>query len=318
MAYSFDVNNSTMTGPAAIFKLKELLKSVGWTVKSSSDGTTYNSTGDQITTGSSGAGGLANNSAWFRIQMPSVSVIFPANREFVFQRNSTNVLWTIRYSYSAGFTGGTPNATTLPTATDQQTLFNGTFFAADSSYRYNAAAGGASEGYSFWSGCFPSGGGNPSGGALCFMEMQSGSYSSLDADPYVIYCDANVAAFQTARIQASSSCWFRKGLTNESFTTVGAGTYINATNAVFPNNADSNPHNGNDDTVSIPFIGMVRVPTTVLLEYPAGWKGLCDVMRWNGTSRTTGDTLSVSSAGAKDRIVYRDVNLPWNGSTPTV
>ncbi len=59
------------TGSAAIFAFKELLVDAGWTVLPSSDGTTYNASGDQITTGSSGAGGMANNSAWFRIESPA-------------------------------------------------------------------------------------------------------------------------------------------------------------------------------------------------------------------------------------------------------
>lgn len=88
MAY-LTIENGILTGSQAIFNLKELLKSAGYQVLSSSDGTTYNSTGDQISSGSSGANGMANNRAWFRIR--SVDGI----NEWVFQRDSSNTSWRI-------------------------------------------------------------------------------------------------------------------------------------------------------------------------------------------------------------------------------
>jgi hypothetical protein len=99
--------------------LKEVLKSTGWTVPASSDGTTYNAAGDEITTGGSGAGGLANNRAWFRIQDPD------GGREFTFQRvnATTNGQWRVKYSALDRFTGGSPAATVTPSATDEAVLF---------------------------------------------------------------------------------------------------------------------------------------------------------------------------------------------------
>lgn len=316
MSFLFDVNNAAMTGAQAIFNLKELLKSAGWVVKSSGDGgSIVSTTTDIINSGSSGANGLANTNAWFRIQMSTIDSV---NREFIFQRGSSNLLWTIKYSYSVGFTGGSITATSAPTATDSQTLLNAsTLFPADSGYRWNAAAGGSSDGYAFWSGVFPIGGGVPSGGAVCLFRLVDGSYPTEDIDPYVIYVDGSTTPFLTTSMDNAIKAWMRKGMTYENFKLISTGKFIQATNAVFPNFAGVNPHNGNDDVMPMPMIGATTAGG-VIPDYPTGYKGLIDTMMWNGTSRTTGDTLSIASAGAKDRIVYRDVNLVWDGSTPTV
>src|SRR5210317_722872 len=119
---SYSGNSTVNVGPSksggdlGIFTLKELMKSVGWTVKSSGDATTYNATGDQITHSGSGANGYGNNGSWFRIQDPGTV------REYIFQRGTDGRYLKLMYSASDKFTGGTPNATTPPTATDEQGL----------------------------------------------------------------------------------------------------------------------------------------------------------------------------------------------------
>ena len=71
---------------------------------------------------------------------------------------TTNLLWRVKFSYSAGFTGGTPGATRVPSATDEGLyLGSGTdaaptgtaMFAADAGYRFHCAAGGAAEAYTY-------------------------------------------------------------------------------------------------------------------------------------------------------------------------
>lgn len=310
MTYSFDVNNAAMTSAQAFYKIKVLWLSKGWTVLSSSDGTTFSSNSDLITSGNTGAGGLGNANAWFRIKMPFFN---SASREFTVKRtNSTD--WIVNYSYSAGFvTGG--SATVTPTAIDQASLVSGAFFPADSGYRFNAAVGDASDGYGFWMGCFPVGGGVPSGGNFCMVPMLNGTYSSGDVDPFVFYIHTTAtAAFLASSLTGNCKTWFRKGLSNESFLTMNGCAYFNTAGVQFvPNNANVNPHNGKDDIFSIPY-GL----TSGISSYPGGFKGIGNLIMWNGTTRTTGDTISTTGAGSKDRIVYRDVNLPWNGSTPTV
>ena len=119
---AFVLNKTTpATGAVAMYELKELLKLAGWTVLSSSDGTTYNSGGDQITSGASGANGMANNNAWFRIRSPAGAGAV----SFTFQRGTTNLAWRIVRSRTAGFTTGSPSATVVPSASDGGTMLGG-------------------------------------------------------------------------------------------------------------------------------------------------------------------------------------------------
>ncbi len=303
MSFVYDVNNATMTGAQLFFNLKELLKSAGWTVPSSSDGTTYNSSGDQITTGSSGGGGMANNSAWYRIRMPSVSGI---TREFTIQRSTTNLSWTINYSY-LGFTGGSPNATTTPTATDQGSVASGTILPADSGYRWNAAADNdGDDGWAFWCTCFPTGGGAVSY-AFILDTLMSGTYPSTEPEPYVIYSSSNL----TTNIATTVKGYLGKGTIYDGFVSLGGCAYFGTGAAdTVPGFLGTNPYTSLDEILPIPY---ARFSST---NDPAGYKGMGKLMKWNGSSRTTGDTFSLSTT--RDRIVMSNVNLPWDGSVPTV
>lgn len=111
MAYTFSVNNSPTTGAMAMYTLISTLMSAGWLKKADSDGTTYSSTGAQVTSGSTGTGGLNNTNAWVRMQSPAVN---GKTREFIFQRGSTSVNWKIKYSAYGTFSGGVPSATVTP------------------------------------------------------------------------------------------------------------------------------------------------------------------------------------------------------------
>jgi hypothetical protein len=112
----------------------------GWTVPASSDGTTYNASGNVFTNGhlysqsTVTAGSPLNANAWWRLRHPSGAC------ELLFHHSiSTNAdAYTVRYS-AAGFTGGTPNATTAPTATDEVYVFG-------SSGNFQNIVGGSSTG----------------------------------------------------------------------------------------------------------------------------------------------------------------------------
>lgn len=113
MAKITSVNNEPTSAANSIFILKQTLKSAGWTVPCSSNGTTYNSTGDEIST----TADLETSSAWFVIEDPA------GQRQFCFQRGATDLLWRILVSDSSKFTGGSPSATRVPDASDQGVLF---------------------------------------------------------------------------------------------------------------------------------------------------------------------------------------------------
>lgn len=100
---------------AAIFRLKEDQKAQGWTTRMSSDGTTFNASGDVITSGGTGAGGFKNALAWFVLRAPD------GLREWLAQNDGFALEYTINpilFSPADHF-GGTPGPTTLPFAADQ-------------------------------------------------------------------------------------------------------------------------------------------------------------------------------------------------------
>lgn len=108
----------------ALFQWKEDAVTNGvYTVASSSDGTTYNPSGDQVTGPGAGAGGFDNDSAWIRL------VSTDGKRELILQHGigdpDTMFGW---FSYGSNpFTGGSPDATTPPTATDAVQFAFGSF-----------------------------------------------------------------------------------------------------------------------------------------------------------------------------------------------
>lgn len=72
MAKVYDVNRiATYGGSTYMYYLKETLKSAGWAVSQSSDGSTLFSGSDGITTDAPGAGGMDNANAWYFIIDPA-------------------------------------------------------------------------------------------------------------------------------------------------------------------------------------------------------------------------------------------------------
>lgn len=318
MAYSWTPNLTPATGAVAVYELKERLKAAGATVLSSSDGTTYNSSGDQITSGNSGAGGLANTNAWFRVQLAD------GVRQMTFQRGSGNTAWRIKYSASAGFTGGSPGATQTPTASDGQVFFGGgtdasptfaTWFNTDGTYRAHVGADNAAP-YSWWFATYPTGGGTPNGG-MVYDPVQVPA--AADTDPVVISVAISSGGFTAATIGAVSTSstaarvvgWLKHNLVGAGYVAIPGNKIASVGGGdLAPEGAGSNPHSGNDDMFPI----IYGRPTGQAA--PQGYKGISSVMYWNGTMRATGDTLTVSSS--RDRLILGQVSVPWNGQVPTV
>ncbi len=124
------------TGAKAMWAFFAAMLAQTWGKKADSDGTTYSATGAQVTSGGSGAHGLANTLAWVRIQTAS-------GFEWCIQRGSTNRLWRIKSSLATPFTGGAPSATRVPSAAGEVILLGGgtdavpvfaTLFPADATY----------------------------------------------------------------------------------------------------------------------------------------------------------------------------------------
>ena len=301
------LNQAPATGAEAIFNLKAMLKLAGWVVQSSGDATSYFAASDGITTAGSGAGGMNNANAWFRIQDPG------AVRELVVQRGSTSRAFWIRSSKSAKFVGGAPSATVAPTATDQQnewgTIATGTTLPpVDATYRQQGGADSASP-YGWWTASYPTGGGDANFGLVYEPLVET---DAADTDPIVMLVTVATLAFtpvgDIAIETASSTVSGVKGyIDGTNFVSITGCTYGSASGTIFPGASGTNPHSTKDDAASIMYARRSALTTP-------GYKGKGTVMRWEGTTRSEGDTKS-----AKTRICFGNVTLPWDGvTTPTI
>lgn len=330
MSLQYTINGIPATGAVAVYNLKTALKAQGWTVPRSSDGTTYLSSGDQITSGSSGANGLANSSAWFVIQMPTANGV---NRQFCFQRStSQNTQWRVKYSYSAGFTGGSPSATVTPTATDQVVIQGAgtdgspsysTIYPSDGTYRQNIAVDSATP-YGFWEVVFPTGGGVPNHNTI-WDPMLSGSAPSSDTDPYVFICGGgnsvtqmsgttanNMSIYQSLN-QPTPFAYLGTPGTTSNYVGVAAQQYagITAGSATYAHTATgTQPFSSKDDIWPVIYLRNNSQTS------PIGYKGVSSLLSWISTNRSTGDTLTVVTTS--DYIVFGAFVAAWNGTTPSV
>ena len=315
MALQKSLNNTPATGAVLLYTYKELLKTATWTIPSSSDGTTYNAAGDQITTGASGAGGFANNSAWIYAKQPG------SNRGLVWQRGTTNLLWRIKYSPSAGFSGGTPGATRVPSATDEVVLCGGgtdaaptfaTILPTDGTYRWNAIAYDTAP-YGTLHFGFPTGGGNPNVGFA--LDPLTGTAAG-DPDPYALYLPQNsTTAFRGAAgsqdFTTENGTHTPKGFlgalgTASNFVGIlpafpGTPAGVGATTAALPANPFTSDNEGE------PFYYARRNA----LAAPRGRKGYSSLMRVNLTAGLTTGTTGASLAW----VLVGNVWVPWDGAT---
>ena len=320
MAYKFSLNNNPATGAIAMFELWQCLSSAGWTKVADSDGTTYSSSGTQVTGGGTGAGGLNNTKAWMRLQDPV------AVREIVIQRvtNSTNyAIW-----YNSGgskFTGGSPAATQVPTtATSSDAQFvcgsgtpasptGATLFTTDGTYRWHVICSNASL-YGFVAIGYVTGT-DITATMIAMDPMQSGTYptsGSADADPVVWICPAgpNSGNVGTTIYMTSETANqgplanLKYGLTGAGWVQMSALSYQSAAGQAIPADIGSNPFTGNAEGYPIAYARRSA------LTAPVGWKGFSSLLLWAGTSTSTGNT-----AAGKTYIFFGNLLIPWDGST---
>lgn len=330
--FVFSASLSTPTGDAAVWNLKETLVSGGFTVVSSSNGSTF-SAGDNLTTVSD----LANSNAWFIVRQPqsATSSHGGVQREYAFQRSTTSRTWRAKYSYSASFTGSA-NATTLPDADDQVRIlgaeipsfgFDSNTFQTDGTYTTHIAVD-MDPPHSWFLVNIPNGGGDPYN-AWMVDGMLSGTFPPEDVDPYVQYfADNTVLAgavgfsgpslMVTASTIVSPAAWFAKNTGNEVYGGCGVLQYSaqDTSQKEFVDGLGTTNHvNGNDDLLPLFwFRGANANPNG-----PGGFKGASMLMKIpSGPARTTGDTFSTSASGSKDYILFHDIAVVWDGSDPVV
>ncbi|MHC4067434.1 MAG: hypothetical protein ACYSUI_23430 [Planctomycetota bacterium] len=112
-------------GGRSFYDFKEGLKAGGWTVLSSGDGLAlFSAVGDIITVRGTGAGGV-NVLAWVRMQSHSgFEISLQQGNGDIAGSALTNGI-RMKLSASAGFTGGTPSASQVPSAADEFVIRGG-------------------------------------------------------------------------------------------------------------------------------------------------------------------------------------------------
>jgi hypothetical protein len=213
----FDDVNDICANADPWYLLKEVLKLAAWTVVGSGTGTggaVYSAVADIITHGGTGAGGMANVGAWWRARDPA------GLREIVVQCGTTNSnQCRILYSKSARFTGGSPSASRVPTATDQQTVYGGGTDASptyaflpnhtSSQYRIHIVAQSIPVGgvYGFWMNCSTTPGGAAGAGYFACEPMAPGSYKVADTDPCVFFAASTALTATPTPMFWSGAAW---------------------------------------------------------------------------------------------------------------
>jgi len=341
MAHSFSTNNTPANGSLAVYLFLSTLVAAGWTKTRDSDGTTYSATGVQVTSGASGANGLANSNAWFVLRAPAVS---GQQRSICLQRGTSNTVWRIKYSYSAGFVGGSPSGSQVPSATDEVTICGSgtdaapgfaTALPADGGYRFNACGGDSTIGYGFYWLTFKNADATTFQMAFMLDVLASGSYPSADADPAIMYFDTTSTntlfavmklPYQMAGTAQARGYYKPSGIIT--WTSVICAYYTDdwqassfslagASEQGAGNTLGTNSWTSKDDVVPVPY----GRPKDLASYGPActafGWKGFGSLMKYVTNTRSNMDTLSVD-LGTKNYIWFNGSALPWDGSTPTI
>lgn len=316
-----------------IYELMLALVAAGYTIVSSGDGlSAYSSSGNVITGFGTGAGGLANDDAWFIAQMPG------SNRQIGFQKGPfLQGRWRAEYSIGGNFTGG--SAAVAPTASDG-VPWSGVSFNAGTGLNWfpegetlnvkicvqNSAP------YAWWIASNVSG--NLAASSFVFMDaVIPGTETLGDPDPYVFFAGNYVNATTTLafdgvnNIQAAyqSTTLDPPGQIPAVTTYTGFGTATQTWRRIawvmWSTQTDTytnyvtafqvNPFNANDQLIPVPYCGSIE--TGYPMTNPQ-WKGISSLFRFVMTFRAFADTFNVDSS--QDWICLGGIAAKWDGSTP--
>jgi hypothetical protein len=317
MAFVYSVNNTPASGAAAIVLLKDLMKTAGWAMRKSSNGTTVsavNPNPDPVD-----AAYLANQDAWFIMRHPDATA-----REIAFQRGANNQSWRISYSRAGLFSGG-GTATRIASDADEQLLFTGggtnanptyiNLFQADGTYRWNIVGDNAG-GRSILAFAFPTGAvasGTNLQTAILFDGLTSGTYPAEDSDPFVGGAGSTGGTGCLVRQGTSGATWsYIYGFLRAWLKWGLAGRTWSSPAAAFPNiggydssaNLLPNPHNNKDDLFEALYVSQ---------NNGNGYKGKgSGIVLWRGTNRNLGDIIVV---GSQAYVCADHVAIPWPNAT---
>lgn len=305
MTYVEDLTTPA-TGDAAMRRVKTHAVAQGWVVAASGDGRSAYGASSDVISADSGAGSLDTSGAWMRLRMGG-----GATREVLIVRKSTSVAWTVRYS-AAGFSGGSPSATTAPTATDSQTLIDGTLLPTDGTYRWLICA---EDGAPYYLGAYaiPSGGGTAQT-LLGLWPMRTGSYPNSDTDPYAMLADyhaSDVGKYtRLITVNAGSpQAWSRPGLSSSAFSRCQFAKTTAVTEVIGVSSSMVHAISAEELPLEIPALLIDSGPVY------RGPKGYVRDARYCMTPVATTPHGTHLAQGSRYWVRVGDLWLPW-GSTP--
>jgi hypothetical protein len=310
--------SSPANGTAADFTLLTTICSAGWVVKSYGDGLAvyngaYNLASNPFGTSGSGAGNLGNSNAWWRAAAPDGS------RECLSQRSTTDQTWTKNRS-KAGFVGGSPNASTAPTATDATALYTAATVYSAPPGRWFISVDDADD-YGWTAFALVPGGGN----ILTFFAdepLQTGTAPPEDTDPYMwagYYNSSGLAANGQFVVNPSGSIQVYKR-----FTAPGSNHRVTYGVVYDPSTgATLVPASGTGQGQLGPTpVGVKEVPWQIPVSRPingtygtsTGWIGVPSRQRYCTVGgRVNGDKLV---SGSDNWIYVAGLWVKWDSSTP--
>lgn len=315
MAVLTDVS-SPANGTEAIFSLLTELCGAGWVVKRWSDATTLSADNVNLTTNpygsaASGAGNLGNTSAWFRVAAAD------ASREWLFQRGSGDATWTVSRSV-AGFTGGSPNATTAGTATDATALFSAaSLFSATPGRWFISCESASPYGFTAWAQTL--GGGN----VLTFLSdepLLSGSTATEDTDPYLWIGYYNGTGLSTTAFAISAGTavvGYKRFVSAGSNQRFSYGAVYDGTGQIVAPPANSTAGQMGQTPTSAKEVPVrINVFRNATAATTSGWIGITNRHRWATVGgRANGQTLQ---DGSSYWAFAAGVWVPWDSSTPSL
>lgn len=319
MAVAWDLNNGVLAanvGSTSMYLLKETMKTAGWKVNGSCDGSNFAaSVAKPIGAGTADHIGSAaefmTNQSWLVMEGPQ-------GRQFLFGHKGTtsDTSWTIAYSVAAGYSGG--NATTYPTAIDAVNVMGvaGTAtttatFLGNNSYVHLMASDSTD---SFF--CIPATVGTASvyGGLFCDILTQTVT-GDLDTAVVGSFYSSGNEAFTASGIYSYRNCrgfFYNSGSSSYTFQEVSLATMNFGNFVVLPYSGQGlglNPHDLHTD----------EVPALWCRDSsrgaPYGYKGISTLFRYCGGNIAPGDTLD--SDGPYSRAVFGQyrTSVVWDGWT---
>lgn len=326
MAFTFSINNTFATHADGWYQFKEALKTGGWTVTQSGDGTNYSSVSDNITN----ATVMNNTRAWYVLTQPVVD----GYQKFIcVQPGTTKSQGRVKISWT-GFNIGSPSGTVVPAAADEKVILgSGTdatptyenfMNSTATSIRSNIIIGDADSKYAFFWMCNRI---TTGGFGSLFMIDRVADAHALDIDPYIYYMYGDTTYPSTLNSYSSTIltsttnssklfCWIRKGYSDQVFAKGFFNFFnqgISVANNYFVGLLGTSGYDGSD--VLLPALVFVsgQINASSLLTSMTLYKGQMVNMQLNGTNRVALDTGT-----SKLKVYNGPCVFPWNGTDPTI